>query len=81
MSALMQQLEVLDTSWQGAAGTTFMSVKANIDAHTKKIASDLMEVANGIRTTNHSFGNEDADAASMVSNAGAVADGLRGSFR
>lgn len=77
MSALMQQLEVLDTSWQGQAGTTFVQVKQNIDGHTKKISSNLMEVANGIRSTDNSFGNEDADAASMVSSAGAIADGLR----
>lgn len=77
MAALMQQLEVLDTSWQGAAGSTFMQVKSNIDSHTKKIAANLMEVANGIRTTDHSFGNEDADAASMVTSAGDIADGLR----
>jgi ESAT-6 family protein len=67
LSRLMNELEVLQTAWQGQAGRSFTQVKEAYQANQKKLETALGETANAIRTSGRQYTSTDEEASGRVS--------------
>ncbi|MEV4413724.1 WXG100 family type VII secretion target [Catellatospora sp. NPDC049609] len=67
LSRLLSELEVLQTSWVGRAGTSFEQVKIAWSEDQKTLHNALAETASAIRTAGQEYTRADEDQASRVS--------------
>lgn len=67
LSNLLSNLEVLQTAWQGAGGTSFTAVKNQWTEDQEKINRALLETATAIRTSGQQYTTTDEQAHSKVS--------------
>jgi WXG100 family type VII secretion target len=63
---LMTELEVLQTAWRGAGGSTFTQTKQAWSENQEAIQRALLETANAIRTSGRQYGTSDTEAASRI---------------
>lgn len=66
LSRLMNELEVLQTSWQGAGGRSFTQVKEAYQANQKKLSMALRETASAIRSSGSNYTATDESSSSRV---------------
>jgi ESAT-6 family protein len=69
LGQLLQGLDGMHGGFVGAAGTTFQSVKGNIEADMRSMTKALGEVAEGIRSAGRDFSAADSQAQEDVSKA------------
>jgi WXG100 family type VII secretion target len=66
LQKLLGELEILNTSWVGASGRSFTSVKEAYEANLKKLSSALSETASAIRSSGTTYSSTDDESASKV---------------
>lgn len=66
LTRLMGELEVLQSAWQGAGGSSFQEVKRRYNDDQTRIQQALQETAEAIRTSGQTYTSTDSDAASRV---------------
>lgn len=66
LSRLMNELEGLQTAWQGAGGRSFTQVKQAWQQNQTTIQRALRETASAIRTSGQHYDTSDSEAASRV---------------
>ena len=67
LNRLMNELEVLQTAWQGSGGRSFGQVKEAWAANQKKLQEALRETATAIRTSGKQYTATDEESSSRVS--------------
>lgn len=67
LSRLLSELEVLQTSWVGRAGTSFEQVKIAWAEDQKTLHNALAETATAIRTAGQEYTRADEEQAGRVS--------------
>jgi WXG100 family type VII secretion target len=66
LTNLMNELEVLRQSWQGAGGRSFEQVKAQWARDQKAMSTALSQTATAIRRSGASYESSDSDASQRV---------------
>lgn len=67
LKSLLQELEVLQTAWQGAGGSSFAEVKLRWSSDQKALHEALAQTAQAIRTSGRTYTTTDTNAAQSVS--------------
>lgn len=67
LTRLMNELEALQTAWQGAGGSSFTQVKIAYEANQKKLSEALRETATAIRSSGQNYTASDEESKSRVS--------------
>ena len=86
LTRLMNEIESQAADFQGAAGSAFQTVSAELSQELRNILEALNEMASGVSQTNATFGSTDADAQAEIQKvaseylpgAGNVTSALRG---
>jgi len=68
LNRLMNELEILQTAFQGAGGKSFEQVKQAWAADQKKLQDALRETAGAIRTAGKQYTASDEESASKIAN-------------
>jgi WXG100 family type VII secretion target len=68
LSRLINELQVLETSWVGKAGTSFTAVRDAYQVNQRKLGQALAETAVAIRTSGTNYTATDDASSSKVSN-------------
>lgn len=66
LTRLMNELQALQSAWQGAGGKSFEQVKQAYEGNQKKLSEALRETATAIRTSGKQYTATDEDARAMV---------------
>lgn len=66
LSKLMNELEVLRQSWQGAGGRSFEQVKAQWARDQKAMSTALSQTATAIRSSGAGYESSDSEASQRV---------------
>jgi WXG100 family type VII secretion target len=66
LSRLLNELEVLQSAWQGRAGRSFTQVKDAYQQNQKKLGMALAETATAIRSSGTNYTASDEEASSKV---------------
>jgi len=86
LTRLLNEIESQAPNFQGAAGTTFQSVSAQLGTELRNILTALNTMADNVNSSNQQYGTTDADASAEIAKvdgaflpgAGSVASSLRG---
>jgi WXG100 family type VII secretion target len=86
LQRLLNEIETQSSAFQGAAGSTFQTVSADLGQELRNILEALNQMADGVSQSNQTFGSTDEDAKNEISQVasqyapglGGVADSLRG---
>jgi WXG100 family type VII secretion target len=68
LSTLMSELSTLNGTWKGLGAAAFEQVRQQYEADLKKLNHALVETADAIRVSGHSYTTSDDEAASRVNN-------------
>lgn len=86
LTRLLNEIETQATSFQGAAGSTFQHVSADLGQELRKLLEALNRMAENVQGTNAAFGTTDEAAQNEINRvqstyepgAGSVTSALRG---
>jgi len=67
LSRLLNELEVLQSSWQGRAGRSFQQVKDAYQTNQRKLGTALAETSAAIRSSGTNYTASDEESSSKVS--------------
>jgi WXG100 family type VII secretion target len=67
LKSLLQELEVLQSAWKGAGGTSFTEVKTRWASDQNTLHQTLSQTAQAIRTSGRTYDATDTNAAHNVS--------------